>query len=42
MEQLARTINQLKGKVTMLFIAHQIRQLKFDILAAVPVNEARA
>jgi subfamily B ATP-binding cassette protein HlyB/CyaB len=30
-EQFARTINQLRGKVTMLFIAHQLpRALKVD------------
>ena len=39
-EQFARTINQLKGKVTMLFIAHQIpKGLKVDEVVTLGPNE---
>jgi subfamily B ATP-binding cassette protein HlyB/CyaB len=41
-EQFARTINQLKGKVTMLFIAHQIpKGLKVDEMVMLGANETQ-
>ena len=41
-EQFARTINQLKGKVTMLFIAHQIpKGLKVDEVVMLGPNETQ-
>ena len=40
-EQFARTVNQLKGKVTMLFIAHQLpKSLQLD--AVVALNQAQS
>ncbi len=42
-EHFAQTINQLKGKVTMLFIAHQLpRGLKVDEVLQFGANPASA